>query len=94
VRPDAIRPDAVGRPCPVRFVIFPRHQAGAATRIEPLGRAEALIELTRHTFGFKDHARDSLELLAEVLRGAETHRITMDGLDRAVELVAATVGAP
>jgi hypothetical protein len=94
VPPEAIRADAVGRPCPVRFVIFPRHQAGAATAIEPLGRAEALVELTRHTFGFKHHARDSLALLAEVLRGAESHRLTLDGLDRAVELVAATVGAP
>ena len=88
----AIRPGAVAGPCPVVVVVFPRYEAGANTVLEPLGRAEALVELARNTFRFKERGAPELELLAEVARGAECYRLTMGGLAPAVDLVAGLLG--
>jgi hypothetical protein len=89
----AIRAGAVGRPCPVRVVIFPRYEPGAPTVMEPLRRAEALIRLTENTFHFETQRRTALDLLAEVVRLADCYHLTVGDLDEAVVLVS-SVGAP
>jgi hypothetical protein len=92
VPPSAIRPDAVGEPCPIDVVVFPRYRAGAETTLEPLRRAEALIELAENTFAFDTNARQRLDALAEVVRPAECLRLQMGSLGEAVELVSQLVG--
>lgn len=79
-----IRPDALGGPCPAGFVVFPTYATGARTRLEPLTRAEALVELAKNTFRFDREGRPTFALLARILRGAETHRLTVGTLDDAV----------
>ena len=88
----AIRPGAVAGPCPVVAVVFPRYEAGADTLLEPVGRAEALVELARNTFRFKERGASELDLLAQLARGAECYRLTMGGLAAAVDLVAGLLG--
>jgi hypothetical protein len=90
----AIRAGAVGRSCPVGVVVFPRHAPGAATVLEPLRRAETLVELAEHTFDFKGQSRVALDLLAEVVRPADCYRLTMGDLDEAVGLLWSLVGSP
>jgi hypothetical protein len=90
VRPGAARPVTAPR-CAVSAVVFPRYEAGAATRLEPLRRAEGLWDLVQQTFRFDELGRRALEPLAEVVRGAECYRLTMGELDRAVELVSELV---
>jgi hypothetical protein len=89
----AIRPGALGRSCPVGVVVFPRYEPGADAALEPLGRAEALVELAQNTFKFPDRSRDTLDLLAEVVRPAACYRLTTGELDRAVEAVSSLAGA-
>jgi hypothetical protein len=92
VPPAAIRPGALGGPCRVDLVVFPRYDRDAPTTLEPMRRAEALVELAKNTFGFDVQGRAALDLLAEVVRGAECFELVMGDLDGAVELVSALVG--
>lgn len=90
----AIRDRAVGVACPIGLVVFPRYAAGAATELAPIGRAEAIVELTHHTIEFREHAREALDLLAEIVRGADCYRLTMGDLHPAVDAIVGLVGLP
>jgi hypothetical protein len=87
-----IRPDALGRSCPVGVVVFPRYEPGTDSALEPLRRTEALVELAQNTFKFKDQSRETLDLLAEVVRPSACYRLTMGELDAAVDLVSRLAG--
>jgi hypothetical protein len=88
----AFRGDALGQPCPARFIVYPRYDATARTALEQLDRGEALVELTTNTFKFKDNARESLDVLAETIRGAECYRLTVGELHDAVSAIQSLVG--
>jgi len=87
VPPSVIRPDAVGVRCRARYVVFPRYVEGAATTLEPIARAEGLVELAKNTFRFREHARRSLEALARVVREVDCYRLAVGDLDDACALV-------
>jgi hypothetical protein len=87
VSPAAIRPDALGRPCSVDVIVFPRYEEGLDTSVEPLGRAEALVELAKNTFRFNVQGSVALDVLAEVVRAASCYRLTSRDLDAAVTAV-------
>lgn len=78
---------SVGDPCPVRLVIFPRYESGASTSISRLGRAEALVELAENTFRFSARPRQSLDVLANVVRVAPCYRLVTGDLAPAVAAV-------
>jgi hypothetical protein len=87
VPPSAIRADAVGAPSQARFVVFPRYEDGVDTRLTPMTRADALVELAKNTFKFNERPRRALDALAEVVRAAECHRIAVGDLDDACALI-------
>lgn len=87
VPPDAIRPNAVAPATPVRAVVAPRYVEGAATRLEPISRAEALQLLVRSTFFFREHGRRNFETLAHVARQSACYRLVVGDLAFACELV-------
>lgn len=87
-----IRPEALAGPCPVVAVAFPRYEDGAETVLAPLSRGEALVELARNTFRFKERGAPELDLLAELARGVDCFRLTTGGLEAAVDLVAELLG--
>jgi len=93
VPPSTIRPDAVGARCRARYVVFPKYEEGAATRLEPIGRAEGLVELAKNTFRFREHPRRGLDSLARVIRDVDCYRLTVGDLDRACELIDDLMGA-
>ena len=64
VPPSSIRADAVGGRCRAKYLVFPQYEADVVTRIEPIARAEALVELAKNTFRFREHPRRSLDSLA------------------------------
>jgi hypothetical protein len=88
VPPDAIRARAVGGRCRARFIVFPKYEAEVATELTPLSRASALVELATNTFDFRDHPRRSLEVLGDVVRGAQCFRMAVGNLDDACALIA------
>ncbi|MFW6033729.1 MAG: PqqD family peptide modification chaperone [bacterium] len=83
----SIRPGAVAAAAPVRFVLLPSYEPGAATRLEPAHRAEMLVCLADSTFHFQDAPRRNLTVLARVLEDAACYRLVLGDLDEAVRLV-------
>ena len=88
VPPADIRADALGQPCAIALIVFPKYEAGAETSVEPLGRAEALVELAKNTYKFDVQGAPALDVLAEVVRPADCYRLTSSDLDAAVGVVA------
>ena len=70
----------------------PRYEAGADTALVPVGRGEALVELAKNTFRFKERGAPELDLLADLARSVDCYRLTMGELDGAVDLVAGLLG--
>lgn len=93
VPPNAIRAKAVGEPCPVAVIVFPRYDKRGITTLTPIRRAEALVEITKHTFRFNQQAREALDILAATVRGADSYRLTTGDLEGAVATIQGLVGS-
>lgn len=89
----AIRPDAVSGDAVPGVLVSPRYDPTAATRLEPLRRAEALALLVDNAFNLSAWGRAGFDVLAELVRGCECYRLSVSDLDDAVHLVATLVGA-
>jgi hypothetical protein len=88
VPPRAIRADAVGGAARAALLVFPKYVADASTHLEPISRAEALIEMAKSTFSFRDQSRRALDALAPVVRDAGCARLVVGDLDEACAIVA------
>jgi hypothetical protein len=87
VRPADLRPRAIGRPCPIRYVVAPAYASGSATSLVPITRAEALTALARQSFHLGRFGGDGVRLLGRVVESAECFRAQVGDLDEAVELI-------
>jgi hypothetical protein len=89
--PEALRPRAVGKPCPVRFVVAPSYARRAPTALEPLSRSEALVTLAENSFNFGRFGAQGLGVLRDVVRGADCYRLRTGDLDSAVTVLTGLV---
>ena len=87
VPPTSIRPDAIAPACPPAFIISPRYDAEAETRLEPMSRAEALVALIENSFNFQDFGRDGLDALRSVVARCDCYRLTHSNLAEACSLI-------
>ena len=72
---------------PIDFVLIPRHGTGQTTRLNRIPKSMALKELVEQSLDLELWGPPGLELLAEVVRGAECYSLTCDDLSEAVALV-------
>lgn len=91
VPPEDIRLGSVGSPCTLGFILFPKYEAGSETCLQPISKGEALVELSKNTFGFNQQSRRNLEHLASIVRQADCYRLPMGRLEQAVSLVASLI---
>lgn len=87
LRAEKIRTDALADPAEVRFVIAPRYQEGAATRVTALSPGATVKELWTHTMNLSAHGVGALTILADVARGAKGYRLISGDLQEAVSAV-------
>ena len=72
------------------LVVVPRFEAGAATRLEPLGKAAAFMQLVENAFNYSMHGRAGFERLAALIEASACYRFTYGGeLDAATQAIAA-----
>ena len=83
----SVRHGAVGQRCVVGFIVFPEYQPDAGTRLEPISKGRALLEMCKNTFRFNQQGRRALDHLGDVVRAAHCYRLPMDNLDDAIQLV-------
>jgi hypothetical protein len=88
---DALRRDALGGPCVVRYVITPTYARGSELRLEPVSRAEALVTLSRNAFNMDLFGRTGVAVLADVVREAACFVLRVGDLESAVSAVRALV---
>jgi hypothetical protein len=87
-------PAPLGRPCPPRVVMFPRYRPGTATRLQPIGTAEALLELATNAFNLDQHGGGGLRRLAGVTQQCSCFRLDVSDLADACRLVLAVAPRP
>lgn len=87
VLPEEIRPEAVGGPCPVRFVILPSYREGVDTTIESVSRGAALVHMGNNAFNFGRFGSRGFRVLAGIVEEAECFQLRMGDLWTAVRLV-------
>jgi len=78
--PLSVRPDAVGHPAPVRFIIFPRYTPGAEPALIPIRRADAAFALLPTCFNLLRCTRPGVEMVASLVRSASCYRLTVGDL--------------
>jgi len=67
------------------WVVLPRYESGAKTRISELSKAEAFMRLVESAFNYDIHGRAGFEALAELVDASACHAFTYGGaLDEAV----------
>jgi hypothetical protein len=88
LRSDALAP--VSRPA---VVVLPRYDPDSSTQLEPITKAEALVELAGNAFNLADHGPSGFATLADLVRGCDCYRLTVNDLGSATELVVAALGA-
>lgn len=87
VNPFQVRRDAIGRACPIRYVIFPMYARGAEPALTPMSRAEAAFKLHDVCFNLFDCQTLGLDVLAELVRGASCYRLTSGEITATCALV-------
>jgi len=89
VDPRTIGPGIISSPCPVAFVISPRFEQGAVTRLEPISRAQGALLLVTNAFNFDRHGAAGLDAIAKTVRRAQCYRLVLGCLSEACDAVLA-----
>lgn len=91
VDPLSVRPDVVGGPCPVRYVIFPKYAAGATPTLIPLSQGEAAFRLHAYCFNLLNCDAVGLDVIAAVVRESLCYELTAGDLGETCELIEGAV---
>lgn len=89
--PNQIRPGSIGRPCPVRLVVFPRYVEGASPSLTPIGRADAVDQLHRVCFNLLSCRAMALSVMTRMIRGAECYRLVSGSLAASTSMLDALI---
>jgi len=81
------------RPAKVRWVVFPRFEAGAAPHCEALSRAEAFVLISEQSFNNERMGEVGFDALCALLTGAECFEMVYGSTDDALALVRQITGS-
>lgn len=83
----------VADPARAAWIIFPKFQHGAATRLTPCSKAATLIDLGDNSFNYSIHGKRGFEILAGFVEGCGCFDFTYSDLDDALRTFNALVPA-
>lgn len=63
------------------LLVFPKFAAGQSLKLEPVGRAKALMELVGHTFNYSVLGAEAFEALASLVEAAPAYRLQYSRFD-------------
>ncbi len=90
-----IRPDEVGgevsEGCPVRHIMFCQYAADRKPSITPISRADGVLRLVRESFTFLKFRASGIDLLTDIVRGAQCYELASGPLEETRDLVLHTV---
>lgn len=76
------------------WVVFPKWQAGQATRLEPLGKARACLRLAEQGFNYSLLGSIAFNALTTLLDGCECYEFGYSVLDEAIEQFSVLAASP
>lgn len=86
--PEWLRPGSVvKRPTPIGWVVFPRFESGAKTRIEALTVGETVLGLFENAVNIARHKEAGLDRLIAIARKAPGYRLVFGDLDDACKTI-------
>lgn len=68
------------------WVVLPRFEAGAATRLQPMSKARAMMRLIECSFNYNVYGHQGFELLADVVERSDCWELSYSKLDEVVAL--------
>ena len=71
VNPLCLGADAIGKPCPVRYVILPRYVPGGAASLLRISQAQAAFELARNGMNRGAFRARAVSLFTEIAQGSQ-----------------------
>ena len=87
IHPEDIKPNTIGEPTPIRYIIFPTYDPAATPQIKPLTSDEAMRRLIDNSVKFHQFGRHGLHLLANLLEEAECFCLTSNDLEKTTALI-------
>ncbi len=94
VAPARLNGGKIACPSPIRHVVFPTYVPKTRTRLTPITRGEAAVELGRNSLNLDTFGSWGVDVLARVVRGADAHRLTVSDLGMAIAAVESLTGDP
>jgi hypothetical protein len=88
VTPRALGTVAVEDPVGIDLIVFPTYREGGRSRLEPIGRAEAVVSLARNAFDLARFGRDGILALSALVERARCYRLELGDLEGAVTALA------
>ncbi len=74
------------RPASPGWVVLPKYRAGAATRMQPLEKARALVQLAENSFNYDLYGCEGFDLLAQLVHRSDCFSFEYSQLSEALEL--------
>jgi hypothetical protein len=87
IRAELLRAAAPAEAGPLRYIVFPRFQAGATTSIAPVTAGQAAMALAGNCVNLGALGPAALSLLARAGTGSSAYRLTYSNLDEAIDAV-------
>ena len=82
-----VRAGSMGEPSSVDLIVAPRYEPRAATALEPLAGAEALLTLVTQCLNFDRAGASALPILGSLVEGASCYRLTTGDASAAVDAI-------
>jgi HprK-related kinase A len=87
VSPHDLAPPAIGRPSPIRYVIFPKYTEGRPPRLQPIPRSQAAFALAGCAFNRSIFGPRTMTILSDVVRKSECFALTSGDLAQTCDLI-------
>jgi HprK-related kinase A len=87
IDPVGVHAHALGQSCPIRTVIFPRYVEGAEPGLTAISRAEAAFALHEVCFNLLGCNAVGLDVIANMIRGADCYRLVSGELAKTCAVV-------
>jgi hypothetical protein len=83
-----------GDPARPAWVVFPRYEAGAAARLEPLAPARAFMRLAENSFNYSLLGPAGFDAMAALIERTDSYQFSYGVLDEAIDVFSSLVPRP
>ncbi|MDH5217608.1 MAG: HprK-related kinase A [Gammaproteobacteria bacterium] len=71
---------------PIRWIVFPKYEAGSETKFETKEKGQTLIETIENSFNYDLLGRVGFDVLTQVIQDANCYRFQYSNIDEALQL--------